>query len=102
MPGLNDAELAYVHEIVALPGYTVADVADLAALLTDAQRDLVRDDIELWTASRGKDLRLSGGRDGVDIDPERSRRMIRDRTRQRLGIAGMSAGGLFTIPVGGR
>lgn len=103
MPALNDEELAYVHEIVALPDYTVRDVADLAALLTDAQRDLIRADIVLWTAARGgADVTIDGGRDGVKIIPEEDRKVIRARTLGRLGIVGVGSKGLFTIPIGGR
>jgi hypothetical protein len=99
---LDETELAAAHEIVGLSDYTVSDISDLAALLTDGQLDLMRADIELWTPLRGKDLTLAGGRDGVSVDPERNRRLIRARTRSRLGIVGAASGGLFTIPVGGR
>lgn len=101
MPALTATELAYVHEMVGLSDYTVSDISDLAALLSDEQRDLIRDDIELWTPLRGKDVTVEGGREGISIKPERARGLIRSRTRQRLGITGVSAAGLFRIPVGG-
>jgi hypothetical protein len=101
MSQLSSTELAYLHEIVGLSSYTVSDVGDLATILTDEQRDLIRADIALWTPLRGKDTVMAGGKYGVNVDPERQRRRIRVRTLERLGIAGVSVGGLFSIPVRG-
>lgn len=99
---LNGSELADTHEIVGLADYTVSDISDLAALLSDEQLDLIRNDIDLWKGVRGDGMEMHGGKYGITISPSGDRRFIQSRTRQKLGIAGLGSGGLFNISVGGR
>lgn len=94
--------MAAVHEIVGSPDYILADIADLASLLSDDQLDIIRSYVGIWEPLRGKDMRFSGGRIGLDKDPNRNRRGISREVRRILGIAGVSSSGLFSIPVGGR
>lgn len=99
---LDGRELAHLHEIVGSPDYTLADVTDLASLLSDDQLDILRNYFEAWEPLRGKDMRFSGGRMGLDKDPDRNRRRISGKVREILGIAGAGSSGLFNISVGGR
>lgn len=52
--------------------------AQLAAILTE------------YTAVRNKHLKVSGGRDGVDLDYERNRGALRDRARVALKMSSSS------------
>lgn len=99
---LDGRELAYLHEMVGLSDYTLSDVSDLASLLSDDQLDILRSYFGAWEPLRGKDMRFSGGRIGLDKDPDRNRRRISSQVRKMLGISAAISSGLFNISVGGR
>lgn len=93
---LNAAQVVTLAEILgetpdeaqaaldALPrrGYDAGEVT--------AIENAVIADIAVYAALKDKHLRVSGGRDGVDLDFDRDRGALRTRNRIRLGMSSMS------------
>lgn len=86
---LTPEEIEAVSEIT---GETFARANALTASLVPAQESATISDIADWNAVRGKFTRISGGSDGLDLDPEREREAIRSRVRIRLGLGGQAVG----------
>lgn len=93
---------------IARETYSTVDTA--AASLISAQETQLRLDITRWATVRGKHLKVQGGRDGIDLSPEREREEIRRRVRIHLGLPmyseeelqyGDGVMQLFEIEVGG-
>lgn len=96
---LSAPQLESVREMVGDKTYATIEL--LCAELNAAQESAMSDDIDEWDRIKNKQLKMSGGSDGIDIDNERGRNALRRRVRQRLDlpVAG-SWGGIFQIPVG--
>lgn len=84
---LTGAEKSTLADITQESLATVTSKAD--GLDSDVEDD-IQEDIVLWNTLKDKHLRVSGGRDGVDLDSERSRKAIRMRNRLRLGLPALS------------
>lgn len=80
---LDSAQLVMVAEIT-LELYSV--VEERADLLNDDQVSSVSNDLDIWEKIRDSHVKLKGGSDGVDFDPERKRDAIRGRIRKALGL----------------
>lgn len=80
---LTPAQKATLAEI-ARESYEVVDAQ--AASLNSAVEALLAADVTRWDALRSKHLRVKGGREGVDLDPDREREVIRRRVRKSLGL----------------
>lgn len=73
---------------------TLAEIARESYLIVDTQASglnaatetLLAADVARWDTLRSKHLKIQGGRDGVDLDPDREREVIRRRVRKNLGL----------------
>lgn len=80
---LTSEQLVHTAEIVR---ESYASVVSAASSLNAAQESVLIDDIETWQQERNAvDLRLKGGREGVDLDADRLLAKIFYRTRNMLG-----------------
>lgn len=95
---LTSAQLESVREMVG--DKTYATVESLAEEMNAAQEAAMIEDVDEWERVKFKGISLEGGKDGIDLDFDRNRRMLRDRVRRRLGLSGLPIGGLFRIGVG--
>jgi len=95
---LSSAELETIREIVGSETYST--VESLCSELNDAAKSAMQDDVDIWDGVKNKHLKMTGGTDGIDLDPGRSRKAIQRRVRQRLSLSFTRGGGLFHIPVG--
>lgn len=82
---LGELQVEQVREIIGLA--SLEATAELAARLTVVQIERTAADIAEWEKVRNKFTRIEGGRSGVKIDKEDNRLAIRNRVRERLGLA---------------
>jgi hypothetical protein len=80
---LDAAQKTLTAEIVR---ESYAAVESKASSLNAAQESLLSDDLDVWEAIRNSHVKVKGGTDGVDFDPERKRAAIFYRLRNMLGF----------------
>lgn len=80
---LTDAQKATLVTMTYKP---LADIEAAATSLSAESEALIVEYIEVWQPIKNEHLILHGGRDGVDINDERSRRTIRRRVLVLLGL----------------
>jgi hypothetical protein len=105
---LSEAQLATLSELVsatyaetssAWAGVQAGKAAGEIAAIEGRLTSIITD----YEAVKGKHLRMSGGRDGIDIDYERNRGALRSRARRLLGMSALSdRPAMFTLAGGGR
>jgi len=81
---LDAGQTEVVREI--LDEESLSEVESLLDDLTAEQEAATVTDVARWELIRDKHLKVSGGRDGVDLDYEREREAIRRRVSSRLGV----------------
>lgn len=86
---LTEAQIESVREIAGESSYSYVET--LCAALNASQETAMVVDLTAWDAVRSEHLKISGGKEGVDLDFERDRDAIRQRVRLRLGLTAMSA-----------
>ncbi|MBX6772692.1 MAG: hypothetical protein IRY83_13260 [Chloroflexi bacterium] len=90
-------QLEQVREVV---GESSRDVVRAAlAALDDAAWARTLLDLAEWESVRSEHARLSGGREGLDVDPARQRQAIRERVRVRLGLPVRACAASTWVPV---
>jgi hypothetical protein len=91
---LTEPQIESVREIADEPSYSY--VASLCDSLNASQELAMADDIDAWDTVKAKFLKISGSKDGVDLDFDRDREAIRRRVRLRLGLSAYSSADIGT------
>lgn len=98
---LTDAQLESVRQIVGDKSFSTIESLCTEKLENAAMEAAMVADTVLFEAKKNKTMKMHGGTDGIDIDPDRIDRKLRRRVRLRLDLpVPVSSGGIFQIPVG--
>jgi hypothetical protein len=81
---LTEGQVESVREITEEPSSTV--VAAACALLNPSQEAATIADIAEFSAIRSKFLKIGGGKAGISLDYDETRKGIQRRVRLRLGL----------------
>jgi hypothetical protein len=93
---LTDAQVVTLGEmILETPDATESALDGLAGKYSESEVNAIESaiaaDIVTFAAIKDKrHIRLSGGRDGIDLNFERKEAALRDRNRKRLGLPDIS------------
>lgn len=99
---LNESQITALADLVGEEYDDTKDaVAELANYTADERAAIeaaIIADLAVWATVRDKHLRVSGGRDGVDLDYGRDRGALRRRNRERLGMPAISESEILSNP----